>query len=76
MTTGGTGVSLLSASQLVVVAVVTGSLLAFHWLMRNSSLEHAWQRSPIWFRAATIAVLLFLIVLSPGDDRAFIYFQF
>lgn len=76
MTTGGAPSSVVSASRMGVVAVVTASMLASHWLLRDSSLEETWQRSPIWMRVFIMATLLFLIALAPGDDRAFIYFQF
>lgn len=76
MTTGGTIPSVVSASRVGVVAFVTGLLFLSHWLMRDSSLESAWQQLPTWMRASVIAALLFLITISPGDNRAFIYFQF
>jgi alginate O-acetyltransferase complex protein AlgI len=59
-------------NTLVAVAV----MLALHWLMRNSSLERVARRTPWWLRSAAMALMLVLIVLAQGEDRAFIYFQF
>ena len=66
----------LGTSGAVTVLVVTGLLLAAHWWMRDSSLEARWQRLPLWSRSAILASLLLSLALVPGDDRAFIYFQF
>ena len=58
------------------VVVVTALLLAAHWWMRDSSLEARWQQLSVWGRSAILATLILSIALVPGDDRAFIYFQF
>ncbi|MEO8620103.1 MAG: MBOAT family O-acyltransferase [bacterium] len=66
----------LGMSSVVAVVGVTGLLLAAHWWMRDSSLEARWQSMPWWGRSAVLATLLLSLALVPGDDRAFIYFQF
>jgi alginate O-acetyltransferase complex protein AlgI len=60
----------------VSVVVVTALLLAAHWWMRDSSLEAKWQQLSVWGRSTVLAILILSIALVPGDDRAFIYFQF
>ncbi|MCA9246817.1 MAG: MBOAT family protein [Planctomycetales bacterium] len=53
-----------------------GVMLAIHWLMRNTTLEHATARLPWWIRSLVLAGMIVAIFLMPGEDRAFIYFQF
>jgi len=53
-----------------------GLMLIIHYRLRNSSLESAAERLPWWLRAAALAGMLLAIVTMPGEDRAFIYFQF
>jgi hypothetical protein len=31
---------------------------------------------PWWLRSAALAVIFLTLVLAPGEERAFIYFQF
>ena len=52
------------------------ALIGIHVYLRNSSLEAlvsgiSWQT-----RAAVLTVLMLTVCLLPGDERAFIYFQF
>jgi alginate O-acetyltransferase complex protein AlgI len=58
------------------VLLVMSALLALHWQLRNSSLEQATDKIPLWARSVVLAGLLWLIVVVQGDNRAFIYFQF
>jgi D-alanyl-lipoteichoic acid acyltransferase DltB (MBOAT superfamily) len=64
----------------VLVAIVGGGIVVAtfvgHWLMRNMSLSVLVERLPWWLRSAAIAGMILAIALAPGDDRAFIYFQF
>ncbi len=55
---------------------LTAALLVTHWLLRNSSLEEAASRFPFWGRALILVFMLLCIAFAPGDNRAFIYFQF
>ncbi|MCE7950618.1 MAG: MBOAT family protein [Xanthomonadales bacterium PRO7] len=57
---------------LVAFAVVT----AVHWLMRERDLKSVSERIPAPLLGALLGAMLALIVLSPGDNHAFIYFQF
>jgi hypothetical protein len=60
----------------VLVLVTTAAMLGVHWRLRHSSLEHVVDVMPWWMRGVAIAVLLLAVILAPGEDRAFIYFQF
>ncbi len=61
-----------SGRALTVVAL----MLAGHWMLRDSSLEALWSKLPTVARAGILSCLLLCLVLNPGDDRAFLYFQF
>jgi hypothetical protein len=51
-------------------------MLCTHWLMRDTTWEEVFRKLATPVRVVVLAVLLTLIVLAPGEDRAFIYFQF
>lgn len=63
-------------SEEILVILVTGALLTFHWLLRNTTLEQAAEHMPPTVRGLILGLMLILIAVSPGEDRAFIYFQF
>ncbi|MAE65454.1 MAG: membrane-bound O-acyltransferase family protein [Phycisphaeraceae bacterium] len=67
---------LLSDAQVATALIVTVLMLTVHWLMRGHNLEAVAQKCPAWIRVLVIAVMLVAIVTMPGEDRAFIYFQF
>lgn len=67
---------LLSNAQIGLITVLVGGLLSYQWLMRNSCLEHLAARIPLAGRAIFLAILLICLLFTPGDQRAFIYFQF
>jgi len=56
--------------------LTVGVLLAVHWRLRSSSLEALVEKTPWWVRSAALAAMLILMATMPGEDRAFIYFQF
>jgi D-alanyl-lipoteichoic acid acyltransferase DltB (MBOAT superfamily) len=61
------------------VFVVTGvivALLGTHWFMRNKEFGSAIKQLPWPTIAAMLAAMLIAIVLSPGEERDFIYFEF
>jgi alginate O-acetyltransferase complex protein AlgI len=51
-------------------------LVLSHALFRNTTFEAVVAKTPWWARAAVLFTLLMSLVLMPGTDRAFIYFQF
>jgi alginate O-acetyltransferase complex protein AlgI len=56
--------------------IPVGLLFAIHWLLRGTTLEAVVERTPWPIRAAALTAMLLSLVLFPGVDRAFIYFQF
>lgn len=70
------GLEVLRRREAFVVVGITAAMLAGHWLMRENGLGHLWQKVPWWGRSIILAVMLLLVILAPGNDRAFIYFQF
>ena len=76
MAVGGDDRLDLGVNNVVYVAGITAVLLGVHWWMRDSSLEVRWSAIPWWARSAVLATILLSLALVPGDDRAFIYFQF
>ena len=75
MFSGATG-NLVTAHQAATVLVLNTILFSTHWAMRNSSLEAVANRLDWRLKAALLAGMILALVLAPGDDRAFIYFQF
>lgn len=70
------GTSLVRKMWIAEVLVVVGSMLALHWIARDMSLEDIALKTPWWVRSVAISFMLTCIVTLPGEDRAFIYFQF
>ncbi|MCA8944464.1 MAG: MBOAT family protein [Planctomycetes bacterium] len=66
----------LTRAQAMTVHVVMGALLLSHAALRNDRLELAVARLPHWSKALFASCLLVLVIHSPGDQRAFLYFQF
>lgn len=63
-------------SQVFTVIGVMAALLGTHWFMRNREFGSALKSLP-WPAIATIlATMLVAILLSPGEERDFIYFEF
>jgi D-alanyl-lipoteichoic acid acyltransferase DltB (MBOAT superfamily) len=59
----------------LVLALMALVLLA-QWRLRDSSLEDVARSMSWWLRAAVLSLLIFALLVAPGDNRAFIYFQF
>ncbi|HSH75804.1 MAG TPA: MBOAT family O-acyltransferase, partial [Longimicrobiales bacterium] len=76
MLVGGPDLLQVGIFNVTLVAFVTVALLSGHWFMRDRTLEDVVAGRPWWGRALTLAVLITTLILSPNDDRAFIYFQF
>lgn len=54
----------------------TGCIVIAHWLLRDRTLEDVATRIPAWLLSSVLAVMIVAILMMPGEDRAFIYFQF
>lgn len=74
--TGGRDGSLLADAAVLRIILVTVLLLAAHWFLRDLDFRATLASLPWWLRSAVLAGLLLSLALAPGDDRAFIYFQF
>ncbi len=60
-----------------IAFIVPISLVIFHWLMRDTTIEDAAVKMPYWLKSIIISIFIFCIILYwGGEDRAFIYFQF
>jgi D-alanyl-lipoteichoic acid acyltransferase DltB (MBOAT superfamily) len=72
----GDAVSIVAGVAVWEVSIAVGLLLMFQWILRNTTLEHAAAAIPWWVRSGVLALLIVSLVLMPGEERAFIYFQF
>ncbi|MCA9116867.1 MAG: MBOAT family protein [Planctomycetaceae bacterium] len=70
------GLRVVDSDQVLLTLGVMSGMLWTHWVMRDSTLEDLFERVPSLCQACAIAAMLTIIVLMPGEDRAFIYFQF
>ena len=68
--------ALLEKIDMALVVLMTGVILTFQWTFRHKTIECAAGQLPWWLRGLVLAGLAIAITLMPGDDRAFIYFQF
>lgn len=66
----------VSQADLLITVTVMAGLLTAHWILRDTTIEHVVARIPVWVRVSALALMILAIFLSPGEDRAFIYFQF
>ena len=67
---------ILGQGDIATVAAVSACLFGFHFAMRNRPYEDLVSGTPVGIRAFGLALMLMILSLTPGDDRAFIYFQF
>jgi alginate O-acetyltransferase complex protein AlgI len=67
---------LILGPNFMKVLAVTGLMVGTHWLMRDTTWEALFRQMAAPLRAVLLAGILILIVLAPGEVRAFIYFQF
>ena len=70
------GNSTLVGFQIFMVAGVMAATFAVQWWLRDENLGRTFSSLPVGLRATALAVLVISIFLAPGDDRAFLYFQF
>jgi D-alanyl-lipoteichoic acid acyltransferase DltB (MBOAT superfamily) len=74
--TGSAPTGLIDQFTIISVITVVAGMLIAQGLLRNADLERTITELPLWVRGGGIAFFILCILLSPGDDRAFIYFQF
>jgi len=68
--------TLVTSSDITAVVFVMAGLLAAHIFMRHRSFDRTLKSLPWPFLATLIAAMLLAILLSPGEERDFIYFEF
>jgi len=66
----------LPTLYIIEVVMVISALVSAHWLMRNTTLEAVYQKSPTWLVTLALAVMAFTVIITQGSGNAFIYFQF
>jgi D-alanyl-lipoteichoic acid acyltransferase DltB (MBOAT superfamily) len=66
----------LGKRQLLKAVVPTGCIVLAHWSLRDLTLEDYAAKCPSWLLAIILAAMIVSILMMPGEDRAFIYFQF
>lgn len=74
--TGGQGGDLLTAEAVSRICLLTVFMLAGQWLLRDLDFRTELSLIPWWLRSAALAALFISLALAPGEERAFIYFQF
>jgi D-alanyl-lipoteichoic acid acyltransferase DltB (MBOAT superfamily) len=68
--------SLTGSPEMLLALVACMGLFVTHWLMREASTQQ-WLTRLSWpLRALFLAGIGLMIILTPDDSRAFIYFQF
>ena len=70
------GQAILSGREILQVGLVTFLLWFAHWRLRDTSLESAIERRPVWLVGAAWTFMMGAIILTQGSGNAFIYFQF
>ena len=70
------GLAVIDLSQVLTVLGVIGALLGTHWFMRNREFGSMLKSLPWPAIGMILAAMLIAILLSPGEERDFIYFEF
>ncbi|NCF73750.1 MAG: MBOAT family protein [Gammaproteobacteria bacterium] len=70
------GINVADLRDVIVVSSVIAALLGTHWFMRNREFGSAMKRLPWPTIAFILAAMLIAILLSAGEERDFIYFEF
>jgi alginate O-acetyltransferase complex protein AlgI len=73
---GGEGTFSLNRSTCLAVCLLAPIAFAFQWNSRNENLDETFDRLGPALRTVTLAGMLVALLFAPGDNRAFIYFQF
>lgn len=75
---GGSGSWLIQVARWHVgqVMLVLTATFVLQFYLRDTDLEERYCALPLWVRGPLLGLLLLAILAVPGDDRAFIYFQF
>lgn len=70
------GLTVIDLSQAWTVLGVIGALMGTHWFMRKREFGETLKGLPWPAIGMILAAMLIAILLSPGEERDFIYFEF
>ena len=70
------GDALLSTREILQIGIVTLCMFGVHWSLRDTSIEAAVARLPVWAVTGVWTFMAGAILLTQGNSNAFIYFQF
>ena len=70
------GATLLSTLTIIKVSVIVVTMVAFHWMMRNTRVLNVASKMRWWQLGLIWAAMLILLILSQESSSSFIYFQF
>ena len=70
------GDALLSTRELLQIGIVTLFMMVVHWSLRDTTIEAAVNRMPVWVLTGIWTFMAAAILLTQGNSNAFIYFQF
>jgi alginate O-acetyltransferase complex protein AlgI len=70
------GDALLSTREILQIGIVTLGMFGVHWSLRDTSIEAAVNRMPVWAVTGIWTFMAGAILLTQGNSNAFIYFQF
>lgn len=70
------GIAVIDLKQVLTVAAVLAALLGTHWFMRQREFGSMLKSLPWPVIALILASMLVAILVSPGEERDFIYFEF
>ena len=63
-------------SDYIIPMTTALGMTTYHYLMRNKTLEDVTEKTPKPILALVLSLIVITIIATPGEDRAFIYFQF
>jgi alginate O-acetyltransferase complex protein AlgI len=72
----GKGEFTLNRSTFLATCILAPIAFAFQWKSRNEDLDTTFDRFGSVIRTVILAGMLIALLFAPGDNRAFIYFQF
>ena len=67
---------LYNNAQAICAVVVIIGVFTFHYFMKNISLEEVAAKLPWWITYLILFGMILSIILIPGENQAYVYFQF
>jgi len=72
----GVGATGMTSGLMLTAYFLAAIIFCVHYFMRNTSVVEIVDRAPTWAVVGAVSLMLYAICTVPGQDRAFIYFQF